>query len=196
MATPASRQAFRWAPMIAAVVLVSAATAAAVVPVLRSRRTIAPGPSADTARAALSGHRVTHPVSLPPALIPTPAHTVQALMVGLVDPAADGIWNSLGSIVTPTREETWAPSTDEDWRRLEGHARALARGAEALADPGRVNGRDDWAVPARALRLASTSALAAAQRRDVTAIAAASEQLLDACQGCHKHYWLPTESTP
>ena len=191
MAMPGSRRPVRLAPVVAAVVLVSAVGAAAVVAVSRSRATVAPAP-ADVTRSTVS----RHPVSVPPALTPVPSHSVQALMVGLVDPAADGIWNSLGSIVTPTSDETWAPSTDEDWHRLEGHARALARGAEALADPVRVNGRDDWAVPARALRIASASALAAAQRRDVTAIAAASEQLLDACQGCHKHYWLPTESTP
>ena len=137
-----------------------------------------------------------HAVALPPTLDPLPSHPVQVLMTGLVDPAADGIWNSVGSVVTPTSEETWAPSTDEDWRRLEGHARALARGAEALADPARVAGREDWAVQARALRAASATALAAAQRRDVGAIGAASEQLLDACQQCHKRYWLPTESTP
>jgi hypothetical protein len=174
--------------VMAAVVLVGVIGAAAVVAVSRSSATAAP------ARPVVT--RSAHAVAAPPTLALTPAHSVQAIMVGVVDPAADGIWNSLGSIVTPTSDETWAPSTDEDWRRLEGHARALARGAEALADPVRVNGREDWAVPARALRLASASALVAAQRRDVSAIAAASEQLLDACQGCHKHYWLPTESTP
>ena len=137
-----------------------------------------------------------HPVPPPPTLVPMSSHTAQQLMVGLVDPAADGIWNSVGSIVTPTSEEAWAPSTDTDWQHLEGHAKALARGAEALIDPIRVNGRADWAAPARALRRASATALVAAQRRDTTAIGAASEQMLDACQQCHKHYWLPTESAP
>ena len=181
----------RPAAIIAGVVLASALGAAAVVAVSRNRATVTPAlPVAEPSAAA------RHPVSAPPTLAPTPAHSAQALMVGLVDPAADGIWNSVGSIVTSTSEETWAPSTDEDWRRLEGHARALARGAEALADPARVNGREDWAVPARALRVASAAALAAAQRRDVNGISAASEQLLDACQQCHTHYWLPTESAP
>ena len=180
------------AAVIAAVVLASAVGAAAVVAVSRTRATATPAPSSDSSPAGVSRHAVT----APPTLEPTPAHSVQAIMAGLVDPAADGIWNSAGSIVTPTSEETWAPSTDEDWRRLEGHARALARGAEALADPVRVDGRENWAVPARALRAASATALAAAQRRDTSAIYAASEQLLDACQQCHTHYWLPTESAP
>jgi hypothetical protein len=179
--------------VIAAVVLAGAVGAAAVV--LVAGRGLSPAAATGLSPAARAG-TAAHPVTLPPTLEPTPSHTVQQLMVGLVDPAADGIWNSVGSIVTSTSEETWAPSTDTDWQRLEGHARALARGAEALVDPIRVNGRHDWAVPARALRTASAAALAAAQRRDTTAIYAASEQLLDACQQCHTHYWLPTESAP
>ena len=189
MPMPTPRTSVQPVPIIATVVLASFVGAAAVVAVRRSWAATTPSPSP---AAGASRHAVT----VPPTLEPTPAHSVQAIMAGLVDPAADGIWNSAGSIVTPTSEETWAPSTDEDWRRLEGHARALARGAEALADPVRVDGRENWAAPARALRLASATALAAAQRRDTSAIYAASEQLLDACQQCHTHYWLPTESAP
>jgi hypothetical protein len=179
--------------VIAAVVLAGAVGAAAVVLIGGRGTTSAAATEASTVTRAKGA---VHPVTVPPSLEPRPSHTVQQLMVGLVDPAADGVWNSLGSIVTPTSEETWAPSTDTDWQRLEGHARALARGADALIEPARVNGREDWAVPARALRSASAAALVAAQRRDPAAISAASEQLLDACQQCHKHYWLPTESTP
>jgi hypothetical protein len=178
--------------VIAAVVLAGAVGAAAVV--LIATRWATPAAATEASSTALS-KAAGRPVTPPPSLEPQPSHTVQQLMVGLVDPAADGIWNSAGSIVTPTSEETWAPSTDIDWQRLEGHARALARGAEALLDPARVDGREDWALPARGLRTASAAALAAAQHRDTTAIYAASEQLLDACQQCHRHYWLPTESS-
>lgn len=176
--------------VIAAVVLAGAVGAAAVV--LLANRWTTPVAATVSPIASLAAH----PVSAPPDFEPRPSHTVQQLMVGVVDPAADGIWNSAGSIVTGTSEETWAPSTDTDWQRLEGHARALARGADALLDPARVNGRAEWIAPARALRTASAAALAAAQQRDTPAIYAASEQLLDACQQCHRHYWLPTESAP
>ena len=178
--------------VIAAVVLAGAAGAAAIALIGGRRVTPAAATEVPTASAAAAAHAVT----VPPTFAPAPSHTVQQIMVGLVDPAADGIWNSAGAIVTATSDETWAPSTDTDWERLEGHARALARGADALVDPVRVNGREDWAVPARALRTASAAALRAAQRRDTSAIYAASEQLLDACQQCHKHYWLPTEIAP
>jgi hypothetical protein len=192
MAKPADRRVHP-AFVIAAVVLAGAAGAAAIA--LIAGRWVTPASASEGPASApvVAGAR---PVTEPPTFVPAASHTVQQIMVGLVDPAADGIWNSVGSIVTPTSEETWAPSTDTDWRRLEGHARAIARGADALVDPIRVNGRDDWAGPARALRTASAAALAAAQRRDTAAIYAASEQLLDACQQCHKHYWLPTESAP
>jgi hypothetical protein len=193
--------ALRPSAVIAAVLLAGAAGAAAVVPARGQWSTVASAtPAAPVAPAAApSGTtvaRASHAVVLPPGLVPTGAHSVKELMAGLVDPAADGIWNSAGSIATSTGEETWAPSSDEDWRRLEGHARALARGADALIQPARVNGRPDWVAPARALRVASDAALGAAQRRDVGAIYAASEGLLDACQQCHKRYWLPTESAP
>jgi len=178
--------------VIAAVVLAGAAGAAAIA--LIGGRWVTPAAATEVPTASAAA--AAHPVTVPPTFAPAPSHTVQQIMVGLVDPAADGIWNSAGAIVTATSDETWAPSSDTDWERLEGHARALARGADALVDPVRVNGREDWAVPARALRTASVAALRAAQRRDTSAIYAASEQLLDACQQCHKHYWLPTEIAP
>jgi hypothetical protein len=175
--------------VIAAVVLAGATGAAAIVAVR--------GPWADavsaTSPAAASVGRAVPPA---PQLVPTPAHSAKAIMVGLVDPAADGIWNSAGSITTATSEERWAPATDADWRRLEAHARAIIRGADALADPTRTGGREDWAAPARALRASGQVALDAARRRDVAGLDVASEGLLDSCQQCHARYWIPAEATP
>jgi len=180
--------------VIAAVLLVGAVSAAALVLVSGLFAPAAEATSDSTVTPVAAPVPAAHAVPLPPTLEPTPSHTVQAIMVGLVDPAADGIWNSAGAVVTASGEEAWEPSTDEDWRRLEGHARALARGAEALDNPLRANGRDKWAAPARGLRLASAAALKAAQHRNLPEIYAASEQLLDACQQCHRYYWLPTEA--
>jgi hypothetical protein len=177
--------------VIAAVILAGALSA--IVLVLAGSRFAT---AATPARPPIASRTIRRPVPSPPTLQPTPSHSVQAIMAGLVDPAADGVWNSAGAIVTTAGEESWAPSTDEDWRRLEGHARALARGADALAEPARADGRESWAGPARGLRAASAAALSAAQHRDVDAIHAASELLLDSCQQCHQHYWLPTERAP
>ena len=177
------RSAVRPTYVIAAIVLAGFAGAAAIV-LLRGQP-------------AVAATTTSHPVSAPPRLDAlTAAHDVKAIMTGVVDPAADGIWNSHGAIATPTSDESWAPSTDEDWRRLEGHARALQRGADALLEPARVNGRAGWIDPARSLRAAADRALTAVRQRSVEGLSAASEGLLDACQQCHKAHWLPTGVEP
>jgi hypothetical protein len=183
--------------VIVAVVLAGVAGAAAVITALGHRSASASASASAPSAAATPPTRVVlRPVAEPPALVPSAQHTDQALMVGLIDPAADGIWNSAGSIATAEGEETWAPASDEDWRRLESHALAIVRGADALATPARANGREGWDAPARQLRVAGSVALDAARRRDVTGLYAASEGLLDACQQCHARYWLPMETTP
>ena len=68
--------------------------------------------------------------------------------------------------------------------------------ADVLVEPARVNGRPGWIEPARELRAAADRALLAAQHRDVDGLSAASEGLLNACQQCHKTYWLPTAVSP
>jgi hypothetical protein len=181
-----SPSAVRPVVVVVALVLAGVGAAAAIIAALGA------GPAAASATPAPT--TVRRPVSEPPGLVPTPAHTDKDLMTGLIDPAADGIWNSVGSVATATGEEAWAPASAEDWRRLEAHAAAIVRGADALA--ARANGRDVWDAPAHRLRLAGTVALDAARRRDVAGLYAASEGLLDACQQCHARHWVPTETTP
>jgi hypothetical protein len=183
MATPA--RPVRPAFVVTAVALTCLIGAAAIV-LVRGQASAAPAVTIGS-----------HPVTQPPSLAGLgPTHSVKEIMAGVVDPAADGIWNSLGAVTTADRDESWAPSTTEDWRRLEGHARVLARAADVLVEPARVNSRPGWIEPARGLRAAADRALLAAQRRDVDGLAAASEGLLDACQQCHKTYWLPTAVSP
>jgi hypothetical protein len=120
----------------------------------------------------------------------TPARTVPEIMATVVDPASDALWESVGSVATASTDEAWTPASDTDWARLAGHAHALAAAADALATPVRVNGRDAWAVQARALRAASDVALEAVRRRDAPALFTAGEGIVNACDQCHERYWI------
>ena len=126
----------------------------------------------------------------------TPARTVPEIMATVVDPAADALWQSVGSEATASADQAWSPASEADWDRLAAHARALGAAADALGTPARVNGRDPWAGQARALRAASDEALAAIVRRDTAALFASGERIVNACDQCHERYWVVAPTAP
>ncbi len=54
-----------------------------------------------------------------------PDATVREIMAGVIDPAADALWESVGTVITASRTEEHAPSSAPEWQRLEGQAIAL-----------------------------------------------------------------------
>ena len=54
--------------------------------------------------------------------------------------------------------------------------------------PGRARDQKRWMADSKLLLDAGAAALTAAKARDVAAIAALSDQLLESCTSCHGHY--------
>lgn len=54
--------------------------------------------------------------------------------------------------------------------------------------PGRARDQKQWMADSKLLLEAGAAALTAVKARDVAAIAALSDQLLESCTSCHKHY--------
>jgi plastocyanin len=140
--------------------------------------------------------------------------TVKDLMDSIVDPSADGIWDSVEIVATLDGIEKKEPKTDDDWKALRRHAIALVEVGNLLVMPGRriaqagekaddprvdlhpeeIEQRvaDDpatWARHAQGLHNAAMLSLDAIDKRDVAALLDAGDDLDAACENCHREYW-------
>jgi hypothetical protein len=152
-----------------------------------------------------------------------PTASIQELMQTIVDPAADAVWESVGSETGPQGIEEHQPRSDAEWLAVRRHAltlveagnlllvpgRAVSHGGKALEDahvPGILNARevataiaaDRGAFAARALALhaAGSEALAAIDARDAQRLLRAGERIDAACESCHMRYWYPNAEQP
>ena len=66
-----------------------------------------------------------------------PTTTIRDLMDGVVDPAADTIWNSVSTAITKKGTEEKAPHTDEEWGTVRNGAIELLEASNLLQIPGR-----------------------------------------------------------
>ena len=145
-----------------------------------------------------------------------PTATIQELMLQLIDPSADAIWDAVGIVVTAEGEEEKRPATEEEWLRLRGHALRLVEASKLLSAPGRAVAApgvrsenpgielhpedtqslidadpEAWSAMARALQHESVKMLQAIDRRDADGLFDNGETLDMACEACHRRYWYP-----
>jgi hypothetical protein len=149
---------------------------------------------------------------LPPAT-PAPA-TIQQLMAGQVDPAADALWDSVATIVSAAGIEERRPRTAAEWRAVRQQALTLIKATRLLESPGRrvadkvtapgpgelsvteIQRRIDanhqsFVAFASGLRTAAQQALAAIVARDPQRLMDAGGVIDSACEACHLAYWYP-----
>jgi hypothetical protein len=100
------------------------------------------------------------------------------LMVKIIYPTSDALFYI----------ETRTPKTDAEWTALEGQALMLAESANLLMMPGRARDQKQWMEDAKLMLDAGAAAVKAAKTKNVDAISALSDQLLESCTTCHKHY--------
>jgi hypothetical protein len=164
-----------------------------------------------------------HQASSAPRTAFKPAASIQDLMVAIVDPAADALWDSVSSEMTASGIEEKQPRTDQEWQAVRNHAIALQEAGNLLMMEGRPvthGGKptDDAHVAgvstpaqvrqaidadpgrfnaaARELQDAAGEALAAIDARNPARLLAAGEKLDQACERCHSVYWYPNAKQP
>jgi len=144
-----------------------------------------------------------------------PTTTIKDLMDGMVDPAADTIWDSVATKITTKGKEEKAPHTAEEWRTVRRSALQLVEASNLLQIPGRhvakpgeqnnqgielqpdqiealINqDRAAWITFAHGLHDAATQALSAADAKDPSKVLESGEQIDNACEHCHQQYWYP-----
>src|SRR5438477_5331767 len=73
-----------------------------------------------------------------------PVADVKGLMQGVVDPAADGVWQSVAIIFTKDHVEERRPRTDKQWAEVRGQAMTLAEAGNLLMMAPRAKDGGDW----------------------------------------------------
>ena len=114
--------------------------------------------------------------------------SVKDLMANVVDPTADGVWESVGTIYTKEGTFEKAPQTDEEWLDVKSNAITLVEIGNLLMLPSRSGANDDWVKHAQALIAQSKIAIKAAEAHDKEALFNAGADIYDACVNCHKQF--------
>ena len=150
-----------------------------------------------------------------------PATSIQDIMLSVVDPAADTIWESVATIVTFGNIEERRPSTDEEWEALRHQAVRLVEATNLLLMPGRVVARPGFRSENPGIELepeevqalidedlatwyqllgdyygVASSMLSAIEARDADRLFDEGGPLDVTCERCHQRYWYPGETGP
>jgi hypothetical protein len=143
-----------------------------------------------------------------------PTATIKDIMVTMVDPSADYIWESVGTEVSAAGIVNRSPQTDKEWSELRTRTLMLIEATNLLAIPGRhvakagekpakpqvemppeqiealINmDRTNWVNLSHGLHDVSMQALAAVDAKNVSALLGAGAKIDQACENCHVKYW-------
>jgi hypothetical protein len=117
-----------------------------------------------------------------------PTANMKDLMLNVIDPAADTLWESVGTVITAEGTFEKAPSTDDEWAGVRAGAIQLAEAGNLLMLPSRSGGADEWIVQSRAMIEASNRALKAIETKDKDALFTIGGDIYDVCTNCHKQF--------
>lgn len=155
----------------------------------------------------------------------TPVASILELMLEIVDPIADEIFESVSVVITTDGTKETRPRTDEEWLEVRHDALILAEAGNLLKMPRPVGPaksapginfeppgpddlspaqveillkRDRRAFDAFAQKLtdAALVALRAVDARSVDGLYEAGDAIDQACESCHLNYWYPGPDSP
>ena len=107
-----------------------------------------------------------------------PVGSVSQVMISITYPSSDAIFYV----------ERNPPKTDKDWNDLQAQALILAESGNLLMMGRRVRDQGDWIKEAQDMVDVGAVAYKAALAKDLPAILALNQRLVDACVTCHAQY--------
>jgi hypothetical protein len=149
--------------------------------------------------------------------------SIQELMDAVIDPAADALWDSVGTTVTAKGTDIRQPRSDEEWQEVRRRAIALVEGTNLLVMDGRKlvapgsavldqntqgvlsakEGQDllDSQHPtfvqfAHALHDVGRQMLNAIDAKDPVGMMNAGSAMDTVCENCHLTFWYPKQVIP
>ena len=132
--------------------------------------------------------RTTRTADVEPGPALTPVATVQQLMNGMMQPAAEVVFSAVMTDVTAAGVTEIQPRTDEEWARVGTSAATLAESGNLLMLGDRAVDRGDWIVMSQALVKASTAVMAAVAAKDPDKVLMMGSELNTTCDNCHQRY--------
>lgn len=145
---------------------------------------------------------------------PPPQFTIREIMSGHLDPAADKIWGSVGTIINADGTFILEPKTGADWEEIRAAAVRITELTRELRNPGIRAARDGekshapWAELepsavderlrenrarfdkySRSLEISAEEVIQAAGRRDASDLMNIGERMQVSCDRCHSAFW-------
>ena len=109
------------------------------------------------------------------------------LMEAVMDPQADVIWNSVGTIITAAGEEHIQPKTEEEWAAVRNAAVAVAESGNLLMMVPRAKD-EEWMRISQAMVDTGAKAIKAAEARNVEQVFDVGGEIYAVCTNCHAKY--------
>ena len=122
-----------------------------------------------------------------------PVADVSQLMSMMLDPAADAVWDSSGTIITAEGRHEWEPETDEDWAVVANGAMTIIESANLLMIGDRARDQEGWMQLSQNMSDAAMLVHEAAEARDAELVFELGETLYRSCDRCHNLYWVGDE---
>ena len=116
--------------------------------------------------------------------------TVKMLMANMVDPAADLLWDAVGTVVDFSGENHWEPETEEEWLSVRYGAMSIIEAGNLLMMDARARDQDQWIRLSEGMMDAGRLAFEAAEAEDADRVFAVGEQVYNSCNNCHMLYWI------
>ena len=151
----------------------------------------------------------------------TTTATVKDIMLHIIDPAGDMVWDSVATTIDKGGIHETAPKTDEEWFKVRSGLIMMIEGSNLLMIPGRkvarpgeksdtpgvelepsemdeliAKDRAAWYQRAKALRDIAQSVLEVVDKKDAQKLFDVGEDIDRACENCHRQYWYPNEKIP
>ena len=151
----------------------------------------------------------------------TTTATVKDIMLHIVDPAGDMVWDSVATVIDKGGIHETMPKSDEEWFKVRSGLIMMIEGSNLLMMPGRkvarpgeksdtpgvelepsemdeliAKDRKAWYDRAKALHDTAQSVLEVVDKRDAQKLFDVGEDIDKACENCHRQYWYPNEQIP
>ena len=114
--------------------------------------------------------------------------TMRELMEWVIDPAADGVWESVAWISNGEGDKDIFPTTQAQWDVVRNSAATLVEAANLLMLDTRAVDQTNWMQAARRLSKTAEIALKAAKDKDVQLVFDIGAEIYNACSSCHRQY--------
>jgi hypothetical protein len=142
--------------------------------------------------------------------------SIKDVMESMIDPSADTLWGSAGTVIDKQGTQDLSPKTQEQWLDVRRAAVRIIEGANLLMMPGREAApagtkseapgvelepaeitvlikkkRKSFDAFAKALQALGLEALRASEAKNVPLLEDIGGRMEDVCESCHQTFWYP-----